>query len=77
MTKRYAASTSTDNHGGSARINPEDAPEVTRREVLAEAARQGLSLRRVGRMWQWRDGEVWRNGYQTNYLMLDWLRSAQ
>lgn len=71
--KRCNASTSTDGHGGSRPLNPADAPKVTREEVEDRARRQLMRLRRVGRMWQWWDAFEWRNGYQTNYLMLQWL----
>ena len=51
------------------------AAKARRYEVVAQAHRNLIALRRVGRMWQWWDGFVWQNGCQTNRLMLSWLRT--
>lgn len=72
--KRCNASTSTDGHGGSRPINPPGVPLVTAHEVKALAHQNLVALRRIGRLWQWWNGETWVNGYQTNWLMLEWLK---
>jgi hypothetical protein len=74
MTKKYNASVSTDGIGGSTKLNPKGAPRVSAYEVHAQASKNLVAVRRVGRMLEWWDGEAWRNGYQTNYLMLQWLK---
>ena len=55
--------------------SPKNTTKVRRYEVVAQAHKNLVALRRVGCMWQWWDGFAWQGSFRTNYLMLSWLRT--
>jgi hypothetical protein len=61
------------NWGGRRKMNPDDAPKVTRKQVLDFAAKNKFEIKRNGNSHWWlKDSEgIWRTAGITNYLVLE------
>ena len=63
--------------GGRHKVNPPNAPRVTRQDVIDFALSLNVEVKRLGQgMWMKKVGEEWYTCGQTNYLALRNLRKC-
>ena len=61
--------------GGRRKLNPDNAPRVSRQDILGFAQQHAIVVRREGLgMWFRLDGSTWYTIGQTNYLAMECLR---